>query len=125
MPARAIRPSEGESGRSAAHDQAWIARQHANFCSVFADEKRLRIMWFLRDGEHRVSEIAEHLGVTAQNASQHLRVMRNRGALVCRREGQFAYYRIANRKFMEGAQLIRQGLLEELKRMGRRAEEGS
>ncbi len=78
-------------------------------------------MWYLRDGEQRVSAIAEHLGVSVQNASQHLRVMRSRGALLYRREGQSTYYRIANQKFIQGAQLIREGLLEELKRNGERA----
>ena len=125
MVEREIPPKAGEVDAISDSDAAWIFRQHAAFCSVFNDEKRLRIVWFLREGERTVGEIAEHLGITAQNASQHLRIMRNRGALLSRREGQFIHYRIANPKFVQGAQLIREGLLEELARLGRRAEAGS
>ena len=95
-----------------------LAKVQANLCSVFSDEKRLRIMWFLGDGERRVNEIAEHIGTSVQNASQHLRVMRDRGAVTYRKEGHAVYYRITNPKFYQGYQLIRQGLLEELRRLG-------
>lgn len=95
-----------------------LAKVQANLCSVFSDEKRLRIMWFLGDGERRVNEIAEHIGISVQNASQHLRVMRDRGAVTYRKEGHAVYYRITNPKFSQGYQLIRQGLLEELRRLG-------
>lgn len=91
-----------------------IFHLHADLCRVFSDPKRLRIMWFLEDGEHSVSEIAAHLGVSIQNASSQLRVMRDKGAVYNRREGQAVYYRIANDKFLEGCRLIRTGLLEEL-----------
>ena len=88
---------------------------HADFCQVFSDEKRLRIMWFLGDGERSVSELATHLGASLQNTSQHLRVLRDKGAVTFRKEGQSVRYRIANPKFLQGAQMIRQGLIEELK----------
>ena len=93
-------------------DDERLAPLHAAFCGVFADGKRLRIMWFLRDGEHRVNDIAEHLGVTQHNVSQHLRLMRDRGALIARREGNAVFYRVANPKFLQGARLIREGLFK-------------
>jgi DNA-binding transcriptional ArsR family regulator len=96
-----------------------LAKVQARLCSVFSEEKRLRIMWFLSDGERRVNEIAEHLGISVQNTSQHLRVMRDRGAVSYRKEGHAVYYSIANQKFQRGYQLIREGLLEELRRLGR------
>jgi ArsR family transcriptional regulator len=98
------------------HADLIIAR-HAAFCAVFCDQKRLRIMWYLRDGERRVNEIAEHLGITIQNASQHLRLMRDRGALASHRNGNAVFYRIANPKFVKGAQLIREGVIEEMRRL--------
>ena len=109
--------------KPAQEDPSEIIARHASFCSIFADEKRLRIMWLLREGERTVSEIAEHLGVSAQNISQHLRLMRDRNALATRREGQFIYYRISNQKFVEGAALIRQGVVEELNRMGNQSDD--
>lgn len=98
-------------------DDERLAPLHAAFCGVFAEGKRLRIMWFVGTHERRVSEIAEHLGISQQNASQHLRLMRDRGALIARREGNAVFYRVANPKFLEGARLIREGLLEEMSRL--------
>lgn len=86
---------------------------HASFCRIFADPKRSRIMWYLGQGERSVGEIAEYLGVSLQNVSQHLRIMREKGALSTRKEGQVVYYSISNTKFLEGARLIREGLQEE------------
>ena len=96
-----------------------IFATHASFCQVFSDEKRLRIMWFLGEEERSVGEIAAHLGGTLANTSQHLRVMRDKGAVVFRKDGQTVYYRIANPKFLAGCRLIREGILELLSERGR------
>ncbi|HOP62123.1 MAG TPA: metalloregulator ArsR/SmtB family transcription factor [Spirochaetota bacterium] len=85
---------------------------HAEFCSVLSNEKRLRIMWLLQGGEHSVSDIAETLGISMTNVSQHLKVLKNQGAVAERKEGKLVYYRITNRKFIEGCRLIRQGIIE-------------
>ena len=93
-----------------------IFARHASFCTVLSDEKRLRIMWFLGETERSVGQIAEHLGTSMQNTSQHLRVMRDKGAVHTRREGQTVYYRIANHSILDGCRLIRQGLIEEIRK---------
>ncbi len=95
----------------ATHD---IFDLHAEFCKVFSDPKRLRIMWSLQGGEHSVSDLAEELGFTVSNTSQHLRMMFDRGAVTYRREGKSILYRIANDKFIQGCMKIREGLLEQL-----------
>lgn len=86
---------------------------HAEFCAIFASEIRLRIMWALGDGEKTVTELANELGISVPNTSQHLAIMRSRGAVEARRDGRTIYYSIANPKFFEGARLIREGLIEE------------
>ena len=102
------------SGQGTTDAALEIFLTHASFCQVFSDEKRLRIMWFLGEEERSVGEIAAHLGGSLANASQHLRVMRDKGAVRFRKEGQTVFYRIANRKFLAGCRLIREGLLEQL-----------
>jgi DNA-binding transcriptional ArsR family regulator len=52
------------------------------------------------------------------NVSQHLRVMRNQGAVSTRRQGKTIYYRVANAKFLEGIMKVREGLEEELRKRG-------
>lgn len=88
--------------------------RHAAFCKVFSSPTRLRIMWQLNEGEKSVGDLAETLGIPLVNASQHLRVMKDRGAVTTRRQGRTIFYRITNAKFLEGARLVREGLVEEL-----------
>jgi DNA-binding transcriptional ArsR family regulator len=109
----AKRPADDSAADAAREDDSVFA-VHADFCQIFSDEKRLRIMWFLGEGERSVSEIASHLGASLQNTSQHLRVMRDKGAVTFRKVGQSVLYRIANPKFLLGIETVRKGLLEEL-----------
>jgi ArsR family transcriptional regulator, virulence genes transcriptional regulator len=94
---------------------------HAQFCGVFSHETRLRIFWILGHGERCVSDIAEELELSIQNVSQHLAVMRHRGAVICRKCGQRACYSIANPKFFEGFLLIRSGLQDLFRELGKTA----
>jgi len=96
-----------------------LFRLHAQFCSVFSHETRLKVLWLLGGGERCVSDIAEELGLSVQNVSQHLAVMRDRGAVTYRKCGQKACYSIANPKFFEAFMLIRSGLLERYQELGR------
>ena len=96
-----------------------LFRLHAQFCSVFSHETRLRILWLLGSGEYCVSDIAGELGLSVQNVSQHLAVMRDKGAVTYRKCGQKACYSIANPKFLEAFMLIRSGLVELFQELGR------
>lgn len=93
-----------------------IFKLHASFCGIFSSDIRLRIMWLLAEGEKTVTELANTLGITVANVSQHLSIMRSLGAVASRREGRAIYYHIANQKFYQGALLIREGLTEEMEK---------
>jgi DNA-binding transcriptional ArsR family regulator len=93
-------------------------RAHADFCSVFANATRIKLFGALREREATVSELSDLLGISLQNASQHLRLMRDKGAVNRRKEGNRVYYLVANAKFVQGFQFIREAVIEE---MGRRA----
>lgn len=90
-----------------------IFELHADFCGVLSNSTRIMIMWLLADGEKSVTELAEATEVPIPNISQHLRIMRDRGAVLTRKEGQNVYYRISNQKFIQGYMLIREGILEQ------------
>jgi ArsR family transcriptional regulator len=66
----------------------------------------------LRDGETRVTKLAEAMGLNQANVSQHLTVLRSRGIVATRREGTNIYYRIANPKIIRACDLIREVLVE-------------
>jgi DNA-binding transcriptional ArsR family regulator len=70
------------------------AERQADICSVFANSKRIMILWSLVDQERSVSEIASDIDASLQCTSQHLRLMKDMGILDSRRDGQTIYYHI-------------------------------
>jgi DNA-binding transcriptional ArsR family regulator len=97
---------ESESG------EACLFRRHAEFCHVFSNPLRLRLLFLLGDGERAVTEMAESVGAPMPAVSQHLRIMRDLGCVGTRRDGRTVYYRVASPKFLRAAKLIREGIVE-------------
>src|SRR4030067_1333906 len=87
---------------------------HASICQCLANPKRLEIINTLREDELSATEIAEKLGISNANASQHLAIMRNKGILKSRREGVSIYYSLANPKVITACDIMREGLFEYL-----------
>lgn len=73
-----------------------MAEKLAEIHAVFSNAKRLLIFWSLDGQEMSVNDIAELIGTSAQNTSQHLRLMKGKNILTRRRDGQTIYYRIAD-----------------------------
>lgn len=92
-----------------------LFRKHAETCCIFCNERRLMIMWALREGELPVGEIARELNLSSQAISQHLRLMKDRGVVTSTRRGHQIFYRIANPKFLEAHRLIRSAIQKNLK----------
>jgi DNA-binding transcriptional ArsR family regulator len=59
---------------------------------ALADPRRRRILRLVRDGEQPAGAIAGHFEITPQAVSQHLRVLRDAGLLVERRDGTRRLY---------------------------------
>jgi DNA-binding transcriptional ArsR family regulator len=73
-----------------------IQAQHcAQKLHALAAPERLRIICFLRDGAHNVTEIADMLGTTLANVSHHVTVLRQADILRGRKSGRFVYYSLA------------------------------
>lgn len=84
----------------------------ADFCMIFRNAIRLKILWFLGKEEKSVGEIADCIGVSMSNISQHLRIMKDRRIVKSHKEGQRIYYKITNEKFLQGPTLVRRGIIE-------------
>ena len=81
---------------------------HASVCKGLADPKRLLIINVLRNGEMSVGEICEQLELPQANVSQHLAIMRERGLVNARKDGQFVFYSLTTMKIVEAVDLLRQ-----------------
>ena len=92
-----------------------IYQYHAEMCQVFSHPKRLEVINVLRDGEMSVTELAQKLGLTIGNLSQHLSMMKDRHILLSRKEGNMVYYRILNPKLLQCFDMMREMLFEQIK----------
>jgi len=68
--------------------------QAAQCLRTLAHPHRLRMVEMLLEDEYTVGELAESCGIQSHMASEHLRMMKDRGLLASRREGRRTYYRV-------------------------------
>jgi DNA-binding transcriptional ArsR family regulator len=85
-----------------------LAERQAAICSVFANSRRVLILWTVAESEKSVTEIAEAIGASLQNTSQHLHLMKEIGILSSRREAQTIYYGLAQTEIAANCQLLAQ-----------------
>lgn len=115
-----------------------LLRRQAEFCKLFTNEHRLRILTTLMHRkielkelnckkeavERTVTEIKDiiqeffHTETSQALISQHLGLLRKQGAVSSRREGNQIYYKIADDRLMEVCDLVRSIVI------GRAQEEG-
>jgi len=67
----------------------------AELLAALAAPERLRIVRYLADGDHTVTEIAEMLHIPAVNLSHHLTVMKSARLICGEKKGRFVWYRLA------------------------------
>ncbi len=82
---------------------------------VLAHPTRLQFFCLLREGEKTVTELAQAADVPQQNASQHLRLMRECRAVRTRRHGQQVLYRLADKRFVQATEILREAVLGTMK----------
>ncbi|MEN8041133.1 MAG: metalloregulator ArsR/SmtB family transcription factor [Actinomycetota bacterium] len=87
---------------------------HASVCKGFADPKRLILINALRDGERSVTELCEITQIQQANASQHLAILKSKGLVTSRREGQRVYYKVTSSKINEALDLLLAVMAEQI-----------
>jgi len=76
-------------------DENLIPQVAARF-KALADEGRLALLSALQRGERSVGELARATGRPQPNVSQHLASLTHAGLVAARRDGNRAFYRIAD-----------------------------
>jgi len=87
---------------------------HAGVCKGLADPKRLLIINALRDDERSVSEICDLLDLPQSNVSQHLAILREKGLVTTRKQGQRVFYSLTSHKIIEAVDLLREVMAEQV-----------
>ncbi len=82
---------------------------------ALADENRLRILMRLREGECKVTSLAEELNIAQASVSKHLAVLRQVGLVGATRRGTTALYRVKDQSVFEMCELVCGGVIRHLK----------
>ena len=99
-----------------------VTALHAGICSGLADPRRILILYALSDKPRNVSELAEELGISQPTASRHLNLLRERGLVTARREGQSVVNTLADDRIIQALDLLRQVLASNLQSQAALAE---
>jgi ArsR family transcriptional regulator len=73
---------------------------------ALSDEKRLRILMLLRDGERCVCDLTEALDAGQSLLSFHLKALKEAGLVTDRREGRWSYYTLETGALEEAEALL-------------------
>jgi DNA-binding transcriptional ArsR family regulator len=103
-----LKPMEKEVDMTLFKLQAAISKTMAN-------PLRLAILYFLKDGEKTVNELARLVGASQSNVSQHLALLRQREIVKTRKIGASVYYSVSSPKISQACDMVREVLLEQLR----------
>ena len=84
-----------------------LIQRAADVLKTVAHPARLKIIDFLEPGEQPVAKICKCLGASQPYISHHLSLMKAKGILSSRRDGNQVFYRVANRNVIEVIHCVR------------------
>jgi ArsR family transcriptional regulator len=70
--------------------------EFASIARALGSQHRLEILEHVAQGERSVDALAERVGLSIANTSQHLQHLRRAGLVVSRRDGKYVLYRLAD-----------------------------
>ena len=84
-----------------------IALLHRYVCEGVGDPKRLRLLYLVSAHPCNVTELTEALHVSQPTVSHHLRILRERGLVIAKREGTSIYYSLGDPRILEAMNIMR------------------
>ncbi len=91
----------------------------AEILKTLANPRRLEILHRLAEGPCEVGRLAEELGASQPNVSQHLSVLRAAGLVDYERDGREVRYRLTDPDVITACSVMRGVLQRRLTRLGR------
>ncbi|UCE28340.1 MAG: winged helix-turn-helix transcriptional regulator [Candidatus Coatesbacteria bacterium] len=99
-------------------DRYEIYELHCEVCKVIHHPVRMAVVHALGEGEKSVAELLERTDVSKANLSQHMKVLKNKGLVSARREGQKVFYSLKYPKILQALDKMYEVLLEMLADQG-------
>jgi ArsR family transcriptional regulator len=94
-----------------------VYRLQAEVLKTLANPRRLEIVHLLAEGPREVGRLAEEMGITQPNVSQHLALMRAAGVVEAERDGREVRYRLSDPDIICACETMRGVLLRRISRI--------
>ncbi len=94
-----------------------IYQLQAEVLKTLASPRRLEILHRLAEGPCEVGRLADELGLSQPNVSQHLAVLRSAGVVEAERDGREVRYRLADPDVMVACSIMRGVLQRRIRRL--------
>ena len=92
-----------------------IHQLHAQICSGLADPIRILLLYSLSEKSSHVNELSKENNLPQPTISRHLKTLRECGLVTSRRDGQYVYYQLADKRIIEALDLMRAVMADNLK----------
>jgi ArsR family transcriptional regulator len=102
-----------------------LYKLQADLCKAFSDPKRLLIISELRKGQKSVGDLVRILAAPQAAVSRHLAVLRERGIVDARREGNNVFYSISDPRVCDACDIVYQILMARIEKSQRLIEKGA
>ncbi len=91
-----------------------INQLHARICSAISEPNRILLIYAVAEKPQNVNNLAEVVGISQSAASRHLKVLRDRGIILAERDGAQVIYSLADDRFIQALDLLREVMLDQL-----------
>ncbi len=98
-----------------------VIELESSYLKAIAQPTRLKILYFLKDGEQCQCKIIPRMREDQSNISRHLTHMRDMGILESRREGVSVYYKIKDNRIFRLLSLANQMIKDRIEDRAKRA----
>jgi len=99
------------------HNMDEVYRLQAEVLKTLSNPKRLEIIHLLAEGPREVGRLAEELGISQPNVSQHLALMRSAGVVEAERDGREVRYKLSDPEIIVACETMRGVLVRRLSRI--------
>jgi ArsR family transcriptional regulator len=80
---------------------------HTHVCGGLGNPNRILILYLLADHPRNVTELTDALSITQPTVSSHLKILRDCGLVLTKREGSAVYYSLVDPRIIEALNILR------------------
>ena len=84
-----------------------VTQLHAEICAGLADPNRILILYELSQSPRNVTELSTNLQMPQPLVSRHLKILRERGMVIAKRQGTVIQYTLADERLIQALDLLR------------------